>query len=53
METPKEMCYAHLESIVLASQILDKPPWDEHHVIKVERAMFVAKKDEPGVTQSG
>ena len=50
METPKEMCYAHLESVVLALQILDEQPWDKHHVIKVEWATFVAKKDEPGVT---
>jgi hypothetical protein len=44
------ICYARLESVTLALQILDESPWDEHHVIKVERATFAAKKDEHGAT---
>jgi hypothetical protein len=46
------ICYARLESVTLALQILDESPWDEHHVIKVERATFAAKKDEHGATDT-
>jgi hypothetical protein len=40
------ICYARPESVALALQILDESPWDERHILKVERATFQAKEEE-------
>jgi len=39
------ICYARSESVELALQILDQAPWDEHHILTVQRAEFEAKDD--------
>lgn len=45
------ICYARVESVELARQILDDSLWDEMHRIKVEPAKFEAKEDESGDQQ--
>lgn len=40
------ICYARPESVDLALQVLDESPWDQDHIIKVQRAQFQAKKDD-------
>ena len=43
--TPKgdaSICYAKIESVELALQILDDSVWDEHHTIHVQKAEFSA-----------
>jgi HIV Tat-specific factor 1 len=38
------LCYARPESVSLALQILDESPWDEKHIIRVQKATFEAKE---------
>lgn len=45
------ICYARAESVELALQILDESPWDDHHIVKVERAKFEAKGDSSNSTE--
>ena len=48
------ICYARPESVDLALQVLDESPWDQDHILKVERASFQAKKESvTGTTTNG
>mmetsp|Transcript_26029 Transcript_26029/g.63564 ORF Transcript_26029/g.63564 Transcript_26029/m.63564 type:complete len:525 (-) Transcript_26029:410-1984(-) len=37
------VCYAKADSVNLALQVLDESPWDEKHIIRVQKAKFEAK----------
>ncbi|CAJ1968892.1 unnamed protein product [Cylindrotheca closterium] len=37
------ICYAKADSVNLALQVLDESPWDEKHILRVQKAKFEAK----------